>query len=101
MQLASVVPLPPLDEHSLLVFWCQILLVLVLARSGGYLLRRLGQPRVIGELLAGVALGPSLLGRVWPDGFEWLFPASERQAGLLLGLAWIGIVFLLSRTKRS
>ena len=98
MQLASVVPLPPLDEHSLLVFWCQILLVLVLARSGGYLLRRLGQPRVIGELLAGVALGPSLLGRVWPDGFEWLFPASERQAGLLLGLAWIGIVFLLGST---
>ena len=98
MRLASVVPLPPLDEHSLLVFWCQILLVLLLARSGGYLFRRLGQPRVIGELLAGVMLGPSLLGRLWPAGFEWLFPASERQAGLLLGLAWVGIVFLLGST---
>ena len=94
----DAVPLPPLDEHSLLVFWCQILVVLAAARSGGYLVRRIGQPRVIGELLAGVAIGPSLLGRVWPSGFEWLFPASERQAGLLLGLTWIGIVLLLGIT---
>ncbi len=89
------VPLPPLDEHSLLVFWCQILVVLTAARAGGYAARRVGQPRVVGELLAGVALGPSLLGKVSPGTFEWLFPPSERQAGLLLGLAWIGIVFLL------
>lgn len=89
------VPLPPLDEHSLLVFWCQILVVLAAARAGGYFARRLGQPRVVGELLAGVALGPSLLGKVFPDTFDWLFPPSQRQAGLLLGLAWIGIVFLL------
>ncbi len=98
MRVGSVVPLPPVDEHALLVFWCQILLVLVAARFGGYVLRRLGQPRVIGELLAGVALGPSLAGRVWPSGFDWLFPASDRQSGLLLGLAWIGIVFLLGVT---
>lgn len=89
------VPLPPLDEHSLLVFWCQILVVLAAARVGGYTARRLGQPRVVGEILAGVALGPSLLGKLSPDTFGWLFPPSERQAGLLLGLAWIGIVFLL------
>lgn len=90
--------MPPLDEHSLFVFWCQLLVVLGVARAGGFLARRLGMPRVIGELLAGVALGPSLLGQVWPNAFEWLFPADERQAGLLLGLAWIGIVFLLGIT---
>ena len=94
----AVAPLPPLDEHSLFVFWCQLLIVLLLARAGGYVARRVGMPRVIGELLAGVALGPSLLGQVWPAGFEWLFPANQRQAGLLLGLAWIGIVFLLGVT---
>ncbi len=91
-------PLPPLDEHSLFVFWCQLLIVLGAARAGGYVARRVGMPRVIGELLAGVALGPSLLGQVWPSAFDWLFPANERQAGLLLGLAWIGIVFLLGIT---
>ncbi len=95
MLIGTGMSLPPLDEHSLLVFWCQILVVLVAARTGGYLARRLGQPRVIGELLAGVTLGPSVLGKVSPDVFDWLFPPSQRQAGLLLGLAWIGIVFLL------
>ena len=54
-------------------------------------------PRAIGELLAGVALGPSLLGQVSPRP-SMPFPANERQAGLLLGLAWIGIVFLLGIT---
>ncbi len=98
MALVAMAPLPPLDEHSLFVFWCQLLIVLGVARAGGYLARRVGMPRVIGELLAGVALGPSLLGQVSPAGFRWLFPADERQAGLLLGLAWIGIVFLLGIT---
>ncbi len=98
MAQVAIAPLPPLDEHSLFVFWCQLLVVLGVARAGGYLARRIGMPRVIGELLAGVALGPSLLGQLWPSGFEWLFPANQRQAGLLLGLAWIGIVFLLGIT---
>ncbi len=95
---AEVLPLPPVGEHALLVFWCQIVVVLTCARVGGYALRRLGQPRVIGELLAGVALGPSLLGAVWPSGFDWLFPADEGQSGLLLGLAWVGIGLLLGTT---
>ena len=98
MPLVAVAPLPPLDEHPLLVLWCQILVVLFFARAGGYAARRIGMPRVIGELLAGVVLGPSLFGHLWPTGFAWLFPASERQAGLLLGLAWVGIVFLLGTT---
>ena len=65
---------------------------------GGYVARILGQPRVIGELLAGVALGPSLAGEVWPHGWRWLFPDDDQQAGLLLGLAWFGIVLLLMTT---
>ncbi len=91
-------PLPPLGEHELLVFWCQLVVLLLAARTGGYVLRRLGQPRVIGELLAGVALGPSLAGELWPRGWTWLFPDDDRQAGLLLGLAWFGIVLLLMTT---
>lgn len=95
---ASGVPLPPLGDHQLLVFWCQFFVLLLAARLGGYVLRRMGQPRVVGELLAGVALGPSLAGRIWPEGWRWLFPADATQAGLLLGLAWFGIVLLLMTT---
>ena len=72
--------------------------MVVAARLGGYALRLIGQPRVVGELLAGVALGPSLFGEVWPTGWRWLFPDDDRQAGLLLGLAWFGIVLLLMTT---
>ncbi len=80
------------------MFWCQLLALVVAARLGGYALRLIGQPRVVGELLAGVALGPSLFGEVWPTGWRWLFPDDDRQAGLLLGLAWFGIVLLLMTT---
>jgi Kef-type K+ transport system membrane component KefB len=92
------VPLPPLGEHELLVFWCQLVVLLLAGRAGGYALRRVGQPRVIGELLAGVALGPSIAGELWPSGWDWLFPDDDRQAGLLLGLAWFGVVLLLMDT---
>ena len=91
-------PLPPLGEHELLVFWCQLSVLLLAARLGGGLARRLGQPRVIGELIAGVLLGPSVVGVAWPEGWRWLFPADDRQAGLLLGLSWFGIVLLLMTT---
>lgn len=94
----AAVPLPPLGEHELLVFWCQLFVLLLAARAGGYALRLIGQPRVVGELLAGVALGPSLFGEVWPSGWRWLFPVDEGQSGLLLGLAWFGIVLLLMTT---
>lgn len=95
---ASGVPLPPLGDHELLVFWCQLAVLLLAARAGGYVVRYFGQPRVIGELLAGVALGPSLAGELWPRQWGWLFPDDERQAGLLLGLAWFGVVLLLMTT---
>jgi Kef-type K+ transport system membrane component KefB len=92
------VPLPPLGDHELLVFWVQLLVLLFVARAGGYLTRAIRQPRVVGELCAGVLLGPSIAGEIWPRGWHWLFPDSDRQAGLLLGLAWFGIVLLLMTT---
>jgi Kef-type K+ transport system membrane component KefB len=94
----DAVPLPPLGEHELLVFWVQVVVLLFAARLGGYLVRAIGQPRVVGELLAGVALGPSIAGELWPSGWSWLFPDDARQSGLLLGPAWIGIVLLLMLT---
>jgi Kef-type K+ transport system membrane component KefB len=51
-------------------------LVVVVARVGGSLARAVGQPPVIGEMAAGIALGPSLLGAVAPGAFAWLFPAT-------------------------
>lgn len=88
----------PLDEHQMLVFWMQLVALVVLARLLGAAMRRVGQPAVIGELAAGVVLGPSVLGRLWPSGAAWLFPPDAVQSGLLLVVGWLGIVMLLVLT---
>ena len=84
-----------LTEHQLLVLWVQLLVLVLAARGLGGLLRRLGQPSVIGELAAGVLLGPSVLGRLAPGVWEWLFPADPVHAALMNGIAWLGVFFLL------
>ena len=85
----------PLDEHHLLVFWVQIASLVILARLLGWGMRRVGMPGIIGELAAGVVLGPSIFGKVWPDGFEWYLPGEELQSGALLAVGWVGLAFLL------
>lgn len=87
--------LVPLTDHQLLVFWVQLFVLLCTARLLGALARRIGLPSVIGELLAGVLLGPSVLGKIWPDGFDWFLPDDPAQSAALLAIGWIGVVLLL------
>ena len=87
-----------LTEHQQLVFWTELLVVLAVARALGAVLRRWGQPAVVGELAAGVLLGPSILGKAWPAGFNWLFPVNRAQSGALGAIGWLGVGFLLLLT---
>jgi Kef-type K+ transport system membrane component KefB len=87
--------LHPPEEHELLVFWVGLVVIVALARALGGLARKVGQPAVIGELAAGIVLGPSVLGRVAPGVFEWLFPPDDVQTAMLFTVAWLGVVFLL------
>ena len=87
--------LTPLDEHALLVFWTQLLVLVVAARAAGYGMRRVGLPSVIGHLAAGVVLGPSVFGAVWPSGFEWFLPHEEISSGALFAVTWLGVALLL------
>jgi Kef-type K+ transport system membrane component KefB len=90
--------LNPPTEHQLLVFWAGLLIILVAARGLGALMRRIGQPAVVGELLAGLLLGPSVLGKVAPDVTDWLFPADDVQTAMLFTVGWIGVLLLLVAT---
>ena len=87
--------LTPLDEHALLVFWTQLLVLVVAARAAGYGMKRVGLPSVIGHLAAGVVLGPSVFGQVWPSGFEWFLPHEEISSGALFAVSWLGVALLL------
>ena len=49
--------------------------ILLAARLLGWIFQCLGQPRVVGEMAAGIALGPSLLGRFFPAAFAYVFPS--------------------------
>ena len=87
--------LTPLGEHELLVFWTQLLVLVSVARALGYVMRRIGLPSVIGELAAGVVLGPSIFGKFWPEGFHWFLPDEEISSGALFAISWLGVALLL------
>ena len=82
-------------EYDLLVFWVQLLALVVGARTLGWVMVQLGLPRVIGELGAGVILGPTVFGHYWPEQFAWFLPSGGEQAAALLTVSWIGVALLL------
>ena len=86
------------SEHQLLIFWLQLLALLLAARVLGGLMRSIEQPAVIGELAAGLLLGPSVFGHLAPELHGWLFPDDPLQRSLLAGPAWIGVFLLLVLT---
>ena len=88
----------PLSHHALLLLLLQLALLLIVARLLGEVARRVGLPSVVGELLAGIVLGPSLLGAIAPGAFESLFPSEAEQRHLLEVVSWLGVLMLLILT---
>jgi len=87
-----------LEEHHILLFLIQLLLLMGCARGAGALLRRINQPSLPGEILVGLILGPTLLGRFLPDVQQVLFPPDAIQWAMLDTVAWLGVLFLLLET---
>ena len=84
----------------------QVIVILIAARGLGWLLHRLHQPRVIGEMVAGIALGPTLLGWLAPSLSATLFPRASlgalhalSQLGLLLFMFLIGLELDLKQLR--
>jgi Kef-type K+ transport system membrane component KefB len=100
MQGLSVDPttLPPSSGDAIRVLLLQLAGVLGLARALSEVMRRLKQPAVIGELLAGILLGPTVLGHYLPALATAVFPPTTRQFHLLEAISWIGMVLLLLLT---
>ena len=72
----------------------QVIVLVIFGRLLGEIMFRLGQPSIVGQILAGIILGPSVLGGLWPQFQTLLFPTGE-QATMINGLSQLGILFLL------
>ena len=77
------------------LFIAQLIALLAAGRLMGELMQRLGQPAVMGQLIAGVLLGPSVFGLFWPEGQHWLFPTSGAGKTMIDAVAQLGILLLL------
>lgn len=91
-------PVPGISHEALLIFLLQFLLLLLLARGLGIVANRVGMPSVVGELLAGLLLGPTVFGAIAPGLREGVFPAEAGQAHLLDIVSFLGVVLLLILT---
>lgn len=84
-----------LSSAEVLNFLIIVSVILISARILGELFRKLNQPAVIGEILAGIILGPSLLGSMFPDLFKQVFISQDRSYGAFDGLASVGVILLM------
>lgn len=86
----------------------QIISILIVSRIFGFLFAKIGQPTVIGEILAGIVLGPSLLGYFYPEAFHFLFAAKSlgnlnilSQVGLILFMFTVGMDLNIGELKEK
>lgn len=91
-------PIPPLAPRPLLVFLVALVVLLLLARTLGRLAERVHLPAVVGELLTGMVLGPSLLGHLAPPLSQWILPTSAEQVHLLDAVGQLGVLLLVGIT---
>ncbi|HTF82300.1 MAG TPA: cation:proton antiporter, partial [Cytophagales bacterium] len=79
--------------HPLAILLLQIITIIITARVFGFLCKKIKQPSVIGEILAGICLGPSFVGVYWPEYSSFLFPI--QSLGNLQFLSQIGLILFM------
>ncbi len=80
-------------EHPLAILLAQIVTIIFVARFFGWVCKKIGQPTVIGEIIAGIVLGPSLIGMYFPEFSSALFPT--QSLGNLQFLSQIGLILFM------
>jgi K+:H+ antiporter len=98
--LAATPALAAGGEHapSEVVFVAQLALLMLVGRLLGEAMIRIKQPGVMGQLIAGLVLGPSLLGALFPDLHHAIFPGAKEQKAMVDAVAQFGVLMLLLLT---
>jgi Kef-type K+ transport system membrane component KefB len=81
-------------HHDVLLFLLSLGVLLGIARTLGEVCRRFGFPAVVGEIIAGILIGKTVLGRVSPAAFTWLFPDGPAKT-MLAGYTTVAVMLLL------
>ncbi len=84
-----------MDHYELIFLFIQFGAMLLTALICGQIMRSLKQPTVLGELLGGILLGPTILGTLAPDYFTWLFPADKSLNLARDAIINVGMLFFL------
>lgn len=94
--------------HPLAILLLQIITIIIVARIFGFFCRKIGQPSVIGEIIAGIFLGPSFIGMYFPDFAHFVFPDKSMdnlkflsQIGLILFMFVVGMELELKTLKNK
>src|SRR6202162_5689987 len=87
--------MPHLTQHDVMTMFLALAVLLGTAKLAGELMHRLGQPSVLGEILAGILLGPTMLGHFKPQIYAFLFPSTGTMPIVLETVTTIGVVFFL------
>src|SRR5690242_772554 len=82
-------------DNAVLIFFVQVMLLIIFGRVLGELMQRIKQPAVMGQLLAGIILGPSIFGSIWPQAHEVIFPAHSSSRDMLKAVSELGVLMLL------
>jgi len=80
-------------------FFLQMFVILAICRFVGMIARRLGQPQVVGEMIAGVIMGPSLFGLLFPSWQQVIFPKDSLKLLYVLAQFGVGLYMFLVGTE--
>lgn len=95
-------------ESTIGILLLQIITILIAVRIFGWLFLKIGQPTVIGEIVAGIVLGPSVLGHLFPEASEFLFRPESlaninilSEFGLILFMFAIGMELDITEVRKK
>ncbi|MGC2722176.1 MAG: cation:proton antiporter [Candidatus Acidiferrales bacterium] len=87
--------MPHLSAHDVMIMFLALAVLLGTAKAAGELMRKLNQPSVLGEIMAGILLGPTVLGHFRPQLYATIFPATGNLPIVLETITTLGVVLFL------